>query len=489
VGGLLPAYLTGSRVILAALTAVLALLVVHAAISGCDHDEIEHLHAAWLVSQGQRPFTDFLEQHHPTVWYLLAPVARSFEGRPRQFVFAARCIDLALAAVSVAAFTAMARKLLRGPASNWPALLLAGCFFFLRDSMEVRPDPWMAALAGIALWQWTTFLRRGSLGSAAWAGLASGGSIAFLQKGIPYVGLLGLGTALVLGRNRRRWISAVPGASVFAACAIVPLASLALWQWRAGTFQDFWFWNYTYNAFYYLHTNFPGPSAWTTIGVALAEDPLLWGAALFGLGSALIRPLQAEPEIVLSTAVVCGMLAAFFRSRWPFGHNLLLLHVPLALLAVRPIENMLASPRLRGAALALLALLLLKVAVLSFVYDENAGSDAIRRKVLASTTPGDPVAVTPPYHPVFRRDSFFLWYGEQYNSAAYLDFCRQRHCPERKVDHDLRAWTVDPPRVVYCPPGHPDKTPPGFADHQSDYQSIGSGFWERSTTSGRRGLR
>jgi len=99
------------------------------------------------------------------------------------------------------------------------------------------------------------------------------------------------------------------------------------------------------------------------------------------------------------------------------------------------------------------------------------------------------VAVTPPYHPVFRRDSFFLWYGEQYNSAAYLDFCRQRHCSERKVDHDLRAWTVDPPRVVYCPPGHPDKTPPGFADHQSDYQSIGSGFWERSTTSGRRGLR
>src|SRR5256885_9402630 len=298
------------RAVRATLVAVAALLVVHAAISGCDHDEIEHLHAAWLVSQGQRPFTDFLEQHHPTLWYLLAAAARFFEDRPRQLVFAARCIDLALAAVTVAAFTAMARRLLRGPASIWPALLLAGCFFFLRDSMEVRPDPWMAALAAVALWQWTTFLRGGSLGSAAWAGLASGGSIAFLQKAIPYVGLLGLGTALVLGRDRRRWVSAAPGGSVLVVCAALPVAALALYEGRAGTFRDFWFWNYTYNAFYYLQTQFPRPSAWTTIGVAVAEDPLLWGAALFGLGSALSRPLRAEPEIVLSTAVVCGMLAA-----------------------------------------------------------------------------------------------------------------------------------------------------------------------------------
>jgi len=489
VEGVLPGHLTTSRAIPAALTAVLALLVVHAAFSGCDHDEIEHLHAAWLVSQGQRPFTDFLEQHHPTVWYLLACFVRFFEDRPRQFVFAARCIDLVLAAATVAAFTAMARKLLRGPASIWPALLLAGCFFFLRDAMEVRPDPWTAALAAIALWQWTTFLRGGSLGNAAWAGLTSGGSIAFLQKGIPYVGLLGLGTALVLGRDRRRWISAAPPAALFVACAAVPLAALALWEWHAGTFRDFWFWNYTYNAFYYLHTSFPGPSAWSTIGVAVAEDPLLWGAALFGLGSALIRPLRAEPEIVLSTAVVCGMMAAFFRSRWPFGHNLLLVHVPLALLAVRPVESALLSPRLRGAVLALLALLLLKVAVLSFVYDENVGSDAIRRKVLDSTTPADRVAVTPPYHPVFRRDAFFFWYGEQYNFAAYEALCRERRCPEPKSETDLRAWTVDPPRVVYCPPGHPDKTPPGFTEHEPEYRSIAAGFWERSATSGRRGLR
>ena len=46
---------------------VVAALAIHCAISSCDHDEIEHLHAAWLVVDGQRPFVDFLEQHPPTL--------------------------------------------------------------------------------------------------------------------------------------------------------------------------------------------------------------------------------------------------------------------------------------------------------------------------------------------------------------------------------------------------------------------------------------
>lgn len=36
-------------------------------------DEFEHLHAAWLVSQGQTPYVDFFQHHTPLFYYIAAP--------------------------------------------------------------------------------------------------------------------------------------------------------------------------------------------------------------------------------------------------------------------------------------------------------------------------------------------------------------------------------------------------------------------------------
>jgi len=37
-------------------------------------DESEHLHCAWLISQGLIPFEDFWQHHSPLLWVLLAPL-------------------------------------------------------------------------------------------------------------------------------------------------------------------------------------------------------------------------------------------------------------------------------------------------------------------------------------------------------------------------------------------------------------------------------
>jgi hypothetical protein len=472
----------GPRMVHAALAGVAALLVVHAAISGCDHDEVEHLHAAWLVSQGERPFVDFLEQHHPPAAYLLAPLAHALEGRPRALVLAARLGDLLLLAATIAAFSAMARRIVRDEGAAWPPLLLATCFLFLRNFLEVRPDPWMTALATVALWQWSSYLRGASLASAAFAGLALGGSIAFLQKAFAFAGLLALGTAVASGSDRAAWVRAARGAAILAAGAALPLGAMAFALDRAGMLRDFWFWNYTFNRFYYLKTHFAGPSAWATLGVAFAEDPVLWVAGLAGLWTVFARRLRVEPELALSSAVVVGLLGSLFESRWPFSHNLLLLQPALALLAVRPVEAALRSLRARPAVTALVVLLLLKVAVMAFVYDEGGDSAEVQRKLLAATDPTDLVAVPPPYHPIFRRDAFFFWYVPQNNAVAYLACCREEKCPPGKVDRDLRAWTGAPPRFVYTPAGEPSWAAYGFADHRLEYRSDPGGqLWERRT--------
>lgn len=59
--------------------AVLILVILvqhlrHIGVARYDHDDVEHLHAAWLVRQGLLPFLDFFEAHQPPLWYLLAPL-------------------------------------------------------------------------------------------------------------------------------------------------------------------------------------------------------------------------------------------------------------------------------------------------------------------------------------------------------------------------------------------------------------------------------
>lgn len=37
-------------------------------------DEFEHIRVGWFVSQGDVPYRDFFEHHHPLIWYLFAPL-------------------------------------------------------------------------------------------------------------------------------------------------------------------------------------------------------------------------------------------------------------------------------------------------------------------------------------------------------------------------------------------------------------------------------
>ena len=41
-------------------------------------DDVEHLHSAWLVFQGQVPYKDFFQHHNPLMWYLFAPLMGVF---------------------------------------------------------------------------------------------------------------------------------------------------------------------------------------------------------------------------------------------------------------------------------------------------------------------------------------------------------------------------------------------------------------------------
>ncbi len=475
-----PAPLLGPRVVRWALGLGFALLVLHAARSGSDHDEIEFLHGAWLVSQGEQPYRDFMEHHHPTVLYALAPLTGLVENSPRALLFAARLLNLALLAVLLTVFARVVRPLLRDPAAVWPPLLLLGCFFFVRNSMEVRPDPWMAVLCLLGLWQWLEYLQaQGRLLHAALSGLAFGAAYVALPKALYFLGLVGLGTALAL-RGWPAWAKAARGGLLLLLTALLPVGALALALWKLRLWGDFFFWNYVFTPFYYWKTHFPGPSASETLLVSLGESPLLWLGGLVGvaLAAAAIWRREAPAATAIAAVVTVGFIFALYRTRWPYGHNTLLLQPSLALLTAVALDKV-QAPRWRAAIGLLVLAMVVKVGVLSLVYTENPGAEQVRQRLLAETAPGTALAVPPPYNPVFRPNAFYFWFNAQYFVPAYLEWCALHGLEPRPVGKDRRVWEEHPPQFVYAPEDEPSWAPFEFAQHRAAYAPTElPGLWQ-----------
>ena len=139
-----------------------------------DPDESQHLHVAWLVSQGQVPYRDFWEHHLPFFHYGLAPLTAWLPERPEVY-FAARAVMAAMAAVAVGLTWRLARRL-SADGAVWAAVVLLFLPQFAETSTETRPDvpALVAHLASLlALLRWRETGGSGWLwGAGAWQGVA-----------------------------------------------------------------------------------------------------------------------------------------------------------------------------------------------------------------------------------------------------------------------------------------------------------------------------
>ena len=105
------------------------------------HDDIEHLHTAWLMLQGQQPFIDFFQKQSPLLWWLLLPLVSLAEGDLAIAVFLGRSLMALALAASVVAIWLLAREALRRKSMAPAALLLLGASpAVLYNLLVIRPD-------------------------------------------------------------------------------------------------------------------------------------------------------------------------------------------------------------------------------------------------------------------------------------------------------------------------------------------------------------
>lgn len=214
---------------------------------GFDADELQHLHSAWRIGQGELPYRDFFEHHPPLLYLLIAPLFRSFSEADLTVLLLARAIALGVTLITLA----LLYRLLRRMVSPVIACIAIGAMIALpvfgRSAMELRPDvPGLLTITGAIL----VLLRNIQPGKMAGvraafvAGVLFGTAFCFTQKAlVPLVGVVGwMGAAFLCSppqqEERRRRIAAllalVAGAGVTVGGSVllfaVQGAGGAFWQ-------------------------------------------------------------------------------------------------------------------------------------------------------------------------------------------------------------------------------------------------------------------
>jgi len=247
----------------------------------------------------------------------------------------------------------------------------------------------LAALGGFLL-----LLRAREKGGGAglfWSGICFGLAFLCKQPGL-YFGMFGF--CLVLRDAARTrpvaWRPLLRKTGLFSAGMVLPFALTCLILWRLGTFQQFWFWTYTYAKVHAGILN--GEMAWDQL-VSFFEScgwvkwSLPWAGA--GLVCLLREKDNGDRKFILTTLLGFSLLA--FAAAFYFSRHYFIVMLPVVSLlianSVTTAAQALAGARLAAVRLAPAALFVLAGA--AFVWEQRGvwfqmGPEAACRSIYGS---------------------------------------------------------------------------------------------------------
>lgn len=108
-------------------------------------DDIEHLHASFLVFSGYIPYRDFFEHHHPLLWYILAPIIGILPHNTLLALYVGRLISLGVSCLSGWFVYQISKRFFGG---KTVALICLNLYFFgvimsASALYNIKPDIWM----------------------------------------------------------------------------------------------------------------------------------------------------------------------------------------------------------------------------------------------------------------------------------------------------------------------------------------------------------
>ncbi len=266
-----------------------------------ERDEGEFAYAGQLLVQGVPPYKLAYNMKLPGTYIayaaLMAVFGQTIAG-----------VHLGLLAVNLGTIVLLYRlaRELFDPVSAG----LAAIFFAITSvnpgvlGMAAHATHFVAFFGVAGVWMLWRYLQSGRWLPLVGSGLLLGTAFLMKQQGVFLMVFGGavVATHAVVGfvkalRGRgdagRNWLLLATQAAAFCGAAILPYLFVCLWLWRAGVFDNFWFWTYTYAHEYVAEV--PLGNAWHQFwyggeGInAIQSDIIAWLLALAGVAVMIVR--------------------------------------------------------------------------------------------------------------------------------------------------------------------------------------------------------
>ena len=402
--------------VLLALLFVLQVVAVIANASRQPHrDEVEYLHAAWLMEKGERLYAGFFEHHPPFLFAALQTVA---DDDVPLFLRRARLLSGAVGLLAMAVFAAVLWRVRPEAAVIAVGLLFAANTLWESGLVSARAEPFAFAFfwTGVAL----VLLERGDgVRQAVVSGIGAGciAIAALCMPKWPFCSVVVI--AFWLAGTRRRVLSgavalAITSAAVLLMHAIAPLDQV--WFFTVDYTRAHWPWLSRSRA----HLEAFGDQPFVLAPRLLGPITLAVGVAVV---AAALRHLREKRVIAFFLALTCAAaLEIRFTFPWPVlwrWYYLMWGFAAAALIGFAPaaVEALLARVRVaRAIAVALTVVILLVAAaqiaaLVSFTPDSRSAQSPTVAYIATRLQPGDTVLLEVPRHPIAARDAGYYWFG------------------------------------------------------------------------------
>ena len=314
--------------IIAGMFAAFWLLFNHQPMTG---DDVEHLHSAWLVSQGKVPYIDFFQHHNPLLWYIFAPLARFFAYDLILFDVV-RVVSTLVMFITLLLTAQIIRRFIC--ISTYAGLLgIAAVFpsYIIMSGQDFRPDNYMVLFFMLGLYEFFAYLEqkraRQLVGSFASFFVA----FLFMQKVIFLLLFVGLVVLWLLLKKQ------IVLKDFFLALIIPAVGSILFFFWLLShdMLERYWLANYIFNL--YIPDVYSGlvektkPEFYVVSGLALAGCVYLLFRGntaakiicLLWLSEAVQRLFYFSLDrhyyyqMQIFSAILVGALAWHMVTKWP----------------------------------------------------------------------------------------------------------------------------------------------------------------------------
>lgn len=439
-------YLKLTGIIIFVLVVIVLLIALN---RGFSIDEFEHVHTAWYIQQGDTPYRDFFQHHHPLLWYLVLPFLLVFGHSVKILLILRFVMFLLTLGIAVVVYFITKRLVLsnhfslrqeqpvvgstpgaaKPPGETNPSasgyipgneqlrlsketglmavIFLLSTVLFTAFSIQIRPDVPQVLLGLLSFYYFIGFFREEKNRYMVLAGFFASISFLFLQKTLFLLIAYGL---ILLYKLLRRQVSFKP-VLLFSVSFLLPFSLFLLYLFLSGSLNDYLLTNWLLNMNFARTDRF---SLFRTLNYYILKDFFLWLFSVLCFCFIMKRRKETEPVVNLTAFTGFVLLVTLFLIKRPWGHNFLFPLTMPAILSAYYLQHLFLKYRLKKAYRVLvLVLVVLSSAYFLLQRCENQNRHKLERAdyVIQNSQEDEAVYDGKNLFNLFRPDLHYFWFS------------------------------------------------------------------------------